>query len=66
MAETRRGGSKPTLAADFIDRDIVTGFSASQIQLGRSLCVDDFLFTQFREERNRTLYLTVVVRWILC
>jgi hypothetical protein len=34
------------LAADFLDRDIVTRFRADQIQFGCGLGIDDFLLAR--------------------
>ena len=47
-AEKRRAGSQPEPASDLVQGDIVAGFRTGQIQLGRSLGVEDFLLTQFR------------------
>ena len=38
--------------------DIVAGFRTGQIQLGRSLGIDDLLLTQFRKKRNGHLHLS--------
>lgn len=48
QVEKLRGGSQPELASDFVQGDIVARFRAGQIQLGGSLGIEDFLFTQFR------------------
>jgi predicted nuclease of predicted toxin-antitoxin system len=57
--EKLRGGSQPEPASHFVQGDIVARFRTGQIQLGRSLGVDDLLLTQFREKRNGHLHLTV-------
>jgi len=48
QVEKRRGGSQPEPASDFVQGDIVARFRTGQIQLGRSLGIEDFLLTQFR------------------
>jgi len=57
--EKLRGGSQAEPASDFVQGDVVARFRAGQIQLGRSLGIDDFLLTQFRKKRNGHLHLTV-------
>jgi hypothetical protein len=42
------GGSQPEPASDFVQGDVVARFHAGQIQLSRSLGIEDFLLTQFR------------------
>src|ERR1022692_2049750 len=59
QVEKRRGGSQPEPASDFVQGDIVARFRTGQIQLGRSLGIEDFLLTQFRQKRNGHLHLTV-------
>ncbi len=46
--EKLRGGSQPEPASDFVQGDVVARFRAGQIQLGRSLGIEDFLLAQFR------------------
>jgi hypothetical protein len=46
-------------APDFAQGDVVARFRTGQIQLGRSLGIDDFLLTQFRKKRNSHLHFSV-------
>ena len=46
------GGSQPEPAPDFFQGDVVARFRKGQIQLGRSLGIDNFQLTQFGKERN--------------
>jgi hypothetical protein len=51
--------AQPEPAPDFVQGDIVSRFRTGQIQLGRSLGIDDFLLTQLRKKRNGYLHIAV-------
>ena len=58
-AENYSGGSPAEPAADFLQGCIVAWFHPGQIQLGRSLDINDFLLAQLRKKGNGHLHFSV-------
>jgi hypothetical protein len=54
---TRRITAEP--APNLFQGGVVSRFRTSQVKLGRSLAIDNFLLTEFRKKRNGHRYLTI-------